>query len=70
MLIERTASFKFTFDAPAGIDLAHLPMVIDFDETWYIKPEVGQFLASPADVPSTPDSSTTCRSRTPAVPSC
>ena len=39
----------FTFDAPAGIELAHLPMVIDFDETWYIKPEVGQFLASPAD---------------------
>jgi D-arginine dehydrogenase len=45
----------FTFDAPAGIELAHLPMVIDFDETWYIKPEVGQFLASPADeTPSPP----------------
>nr|UXE45117.1 FAD-dependent catabolic D-arginine dehydrogenase DauA [uncultured bacterium] len=45
----------FTFDAPAGIDLAHLPMVIDFDETWYVKPEVGQFLASPADeTPSEP----------------
>src|SRR5882757_7228592 len=45
----------FTFDAPAGIDLAHLPMVIDFDESWYIKPEVGQFLASPADeTPSPP----------------
>jgi D-arginine dehydrogenase len=45
----------FTFDAPAGIDLAGLPMVIDFDETWYIKPEVGQFLASPADeTPSPP----------------
>jgi D-arginine dehydrogenase len=30
-------------------------MVIDFDETWYIKPEVGQFLASPADeTPSPP----------------
>ena len=45
----------FTFDAPVGIDLAHLPMVIDFDETWYVKPEVGQFLASPADeTPSAP----------------
>jgi len=45
----------FTFDAPAGIDLVRLPMVIDFDETWYIKPEVGQFLASPADeTPSPP----------------
>jgi D-arginine dehydrogenase len=45
----------FTFDAPAGLDLAHLPMVIDFDETWYVKPEVGQFLGSPADeTPSPP----------------
>ena len=45
----------FTFDAPVGLDLAHLPMVIDFDETWYFKPEVGQFLGSPADeTPSPP----------------
>jgi D-arginine dehydrogenase len=45
----------FTFDAPAGLDLAHMPMAIDFDETWYIKPEVGQFLGSPADeTPSPP----------------
>ena len=45
----------FTFDAPPDLDLVHLPMVIDFDETWYFKPEVGQFLASPADeTPSPP----------------
>lgn len=45
----------FTFDAPAGLDLGRLPMAIDFDETWYIKPEVGQFLGSPADeTPSPP----------------
>ncbi|HSS83053.1 MAG TPA: FAD-binding oxidoreductase, partial [Reyranella sp.] len=45
----------FTFDAPPGLDLVHLPMAIDFDETWYFKPEVGQFLASPADeTPSPP----------------
>jgi D-arginine dehydrogenase len=45
----------FTFDAPVGLDLAHLPMVIDFDESWYVKPEVGQFLGSPADeTPSPP----------------
>jgi D-arginine dehydrogenase len=45
----------FTFDAPAGLDLTRLPMAIDFDETWYIKPEVGQFLGSPADeTPSPP----------------
>ncbi|UYN97817.1 MAG: FAD-binding oxidoreductase [Enhydrobacter sp.] len=45
----------FTFDAPSGLDLAALPMVIDFDESWYVKPEVGQFLGSPADeTPSAP----------------
>lgn len=45
----------FTFDAPAGLDLGRLPMAIDFDETWYIKPEAGQFLGSPADeTPSPP----------------
>ncbi|HYD05525.1 MAG TPA: FAD-dependent oxidoreductase [Reyranella sp.] len=45
----------FTFDAPPGLDLARLPMAIDFDETFYFKPEVGQFLASPADeTPSPP----------------
>ncbi len=45
----------FTFESPPGMDIAKLPMVIDFDETWYIKPEVGQFLASPADeTPSEP----------------
>jgi D-arginine dehydrogenase len=45
----------FTFDAPAGLALEKLPMVIDFDESWYIKPEVGQFLGSPADeTPSPP----------------
>jgi D-arginine dehydrogenase len=45
----------FTFDSPPGMDIAHLPMAIDFDETFYFKPEVGQFLASPADeTPSPP----------------
>jgi D-arginine dehydrogenase len=45
----------FTFDAPAGLALDRMPMVIDFGETWYIKPEVGQFLGSPADeTPSPP----------------
>src|SRR6185312_4919141 len=45
----------FTFDSPAGLAIDHLPMAIDFDETFYFKPEVGQFLASPADeTPSPP----------------
>jgi D-arginine dehydrogenase len=45
----------FTFDSPAGLDPSPLPMVIDFDESWYFKPEVGQFLGSLADeTPSPP----------------
>lgn len=45
----------FTFDPPAGLDIVPLPMTIDIDESWYFKPEVGQFLASPADeTPSPP----------------
>jgi D-arginine dehydrogenase len=45
----------FTFDSPAGLELTGLPMAIDFDESFYFKPEVGQFLASPADeTPSPP----------------
>lgn len=45
----------FTFDAPAGLEIGSLPMTIDFDESFYFKPEVGQFLASPADeTPSPP----------------
>ena len=45
----------FTFDSPPGLDLMHLPMVIDFDESFYFKPEVGQFLGSLADeTPSPP----------------
>ncbi len=45
----------FTFEAPADLDLHAMPMVIDFDESWYFKPEVGQFLGSLADeTPSPP----------------
>jgi D-arginine dehydrogenase len=39
----------FTFSGPADTDYNHLPMALDADEEFYIKPEVGQFLASPAD---------------------
>lgn len=39
----------FTFSGPLDLDYHHLPMVLDADEQFYFKPEVGQFLASPAD---------------------
>ncbi|NLY65739.1 MAG: FAD-binding oxidoreductase, partial [Alcaligenaceae bacterium] len=39
----------FTFDAPEGLDLATLPMVVDIDEKYYFKPDAGQVLGSPAN---------------------
>jgi len=45
----------FTFDAPQGVDIHALPGLVDIAETFYFKPEVGQFLGSPADeTPSPP----------------
>jgi D-arginine dehydrogenase len=44
-----------TFDPPAGVDVGGWPAVIDVDEQWYIKPDAGRILASPADeTPSLP----------------
>ena len=41
--------------APAGIDIAACPLVIDTDEQFYFRPEAGKVLASPADeTPSVP----------------
>ena len=43
------------FDPPRGIESAAWPMVIDVDETCYMKPDAGRLLASPADeTPSPP----------------
>jgi D-arginine dehydrogenase len=50
--LRRTA---ITFDAPAALDTAAWPAVIDVDEQFYFKPEAGRLLASPADeTPSPP----------------
>jgi D-arginine dehydrogenase len=50
--MRRTA---ITFDPPAGVNVNGWPAVIDVDEQWYIKPEGGRILASPADeTPSLP----------------
>lgn len=38
-----------TFDPPAGTDLAALPMTVDADEAFYLKPEAGLLMASPGD---------------------
>ena len=44
-----------TFRPPAGFDPARLPMTVDADEFFYLKPEAGVLLASPAnETPSDP----------------
>ena len=45
----------FTFDPPMDLTLPGLPGVIAADESWYLKPEAGHLLGSPADeTPSAP----------------
>jgi D-arginine dehydrogenase len=45
----------FTFDPPEGLDPDKLPAVVNVNEDWYVKPEAGRFLGSPADeTPSLP----------------
>ena len=38
-----------TFDAPAGLDVSHWPMVLAADESVYFKPDAGALLASPVN---------------------
>ncbi len=35
--------------APVGANVAHWPMVVSASETWYMKPEAGKLMVSPAD---------------------
>jgi D-arginine dehydrogenase len=39
----------FVFAPPAGVDPAKLPMFLGADESWYVKPDAGMFLGSPAN---------------------
>lgn len=43
----------FTFSAPEGMDATHWPAVIAADESFYIKPDAGQLLGSPANADAT-----------------
>ena len=53
--IEPRRRSAFSFRAPEDMDPTDWPMVIDADETWYIKPDAGQLLGSPANAdPTTP----------------
>ena len=39
----------FTFEPPAGLDVSRWPMFIGVDESWYVKPDAGLLLGSPAN---------------------
>ncbi|MGY6410252.1 MAG: NAD(P)/FAD-dependent oxidoreductase [Alkalilacustris sp.] len=41
-------------DPPAGVDPGGWPMAIDIDERWYVKPDAGRLLLSPADATPSP----------------
>lgn len=41
-------------DAPEGVDLTGVPMLVDIEERFYVKPEAGRLLLSPADATPTP----------------
>jgi D-arginine dehydrogenase len=44
----------FVFAPLAGVDSAHWPMCIGVDESWYMKPDAGQLLGSPANADPVP----------------
>lgn len=44
----------FTFDVPAGVDARAWPTVAGVAEDWYIKPDAGQLLGSPANADPVP----------------
>ena len=47
--IEPRRRSAFIFPPPAGQSVAHWPMVFSADEGWYIKPDAGMLLGSPAN---------------------
>ena len=47
--IEPRRRSAFTFSPPEGIDHRRWPLVAAIDESWYLKPDAGQLLGSPAN---------------------
>jgi D-arginine dehydrogenase len=39
----------FIFAGPDGVDIHHWPMLVSLDESFYMKPDAGMFLGSPAN---------------------
>ncbi|MDF3837653.1 FAD-dependent oxidoreductase [Cupriavidus basilensis] len=44
----------FVFAPPDAVEIAHWPMFVCFDETWYLKPDAGMLLGSPANADPVP----------------
>jgi D-arginine dehydrogenase len=44
----------FTFRPPDGLDVSAWPMFSDLHESWYVKPDAGQLLGSPANTDPVP----------------
>lgn len=44
----------FVFAPPDGIEVSRWPMFYGFDETWYVKPDAGMLLGSPANADPVP----------------
>lgn len=44
----------FTFAPPAGVDTHAWPCLVSADETWYVKPDAGMLLGSPANADPVP----------------
>lgn len=44
----------FRFEPPAGMDIGRWPAVVAADESWYVKPDAGLLLGSPANADPVP----------------
>jgi D-arginine dehydrogenase len=44
----------FTFTPPTGMDVTDWPLLIGVDESWYLKPDAGLLLVSPANADACP----------------
>lgn len=44
----------FTFAPPTGVDASSWPLFIGVDESWYVKPDAGMLLGSPANADPVP----------------
>ena len=50
----RNGRTVMTVPQPSGFDLDHAPIAVDIDEQFYLKPDAGQLLMSPANEDPSP----------------